>query len=63
MSDVGDNVRSSPTSTTSGNLSSDMLPSTLAKEELQLALNKVVILSIQNVLIYDIFLRKLQKKN
>lgn len=42
MSDISDNVRSSPTSTTSGNLSTEFLPSSLANEELQLALNKVL---------------------
>lgn len=43
MSDISDNIRSSPTSTNSGNLSSDLLPSSLVNEELQLALNKVLL--------------------
>lgn len=46
MSDHGDPTdnrqsSSTPTSTTSGNLSIEFLPSSLAAEELQLALNKV----------------------
>lgn len=46
MSDHGDftdnrQSSSTPTSTTSGNLSSEFLPSSLTAEELQLALNKV----------------------
>lgn len=43
MSDISDNIRSSPTSTNSGNLSSDLLPPSLVNEELQLALNKVLL--------------------
>lgn len=54
MSD-SDNGRSSITSTNSANLSAEFVPSSLANEELQLAMNKVRFQRYFDVLLYYYF--------